>query len=350
MTWLAGCEHKVFAMTTAHVAVLIGSDLRAFSTFVKRLDALFVDQEPFDAFISTDGRSLACARRNRLIDRPYVRSVGETPDTAEAILRALGPLPKGVSSHHLHQWWRLKDAWRMMERQERRRNGEAYAWAMRLRSDMRLPAPLELAPASARALRGPSAERALIMRGDWVFWGRREAVRLALEYVDMLPYYHRVGQLKYLELPYRHMVAAGPAALTAGLLNWLKFPRQTSTLTAGFPDASISNTVRIVDHARSHLRELEAFHASGKAARLPASQAFSARDQWWRWNGIPDNEKFFFLHVLNRSLVPINMIDVFNFGRPRGATVSFLGKESGLLIPERIRHSENCTCICDVQR
>ena len=332
----------------AQVAVLIGSDLRAFSSFVGRLDDLFVGREPFDAFISTDGRSLACARRHRLLDRSYVRAVGETPDTAEAILRALGPLPKGVSAHHLHQWWRLKDAWRMMERHERRRDGVSYAWVVRLRSVMRLPTPLDLVPVSAVALRGPAAERALVMRGDWVFWGRREAVRLALEYADALPYYHRVGQLRYLELPYRHMVAAGPAALSAGLLNWLKFPRRTRTLEAGFPDLAISSASRIVDHARMHLRELEAFHASGSAARLPESEAFSARDHWWRWNGIPDNEKFFLLHVLNRSLLPINMIDAFNFGKPMGKRLSFLGKESGLLLPEGIRHNANCTCTCDI--
>ena len=386
------------------VAALIGSDLRALDRFLPRLDALLVQHDgtpsAFDAFISTDARSLACARRHRLLERPYVRWVGESPDTAEAIRLALGPLPTGVSAHHLHQWWRLADAWAHMEKHERRRAG-SYEWVVRLRSDLRLPAPLELAPPSAAVLRGAAAERALVMRGDWIFWGRREAVRRALTYVHALPQYHRAGQSRYLELPYRHMVAVGADALSAGLLSWLKFPRKSAAVPGGFPPDAIGSARSVVEHARRHLAWLEGFHQSGAAARLPASEAISARDRWWRWNGIPDNEKFFFLHVLNASLVPVrathppeancmlvdtqpcvdvpvraprtvhssrclactvrrwhrcaargvqvpvNMMDLFNRGQPRGARgVTFLHKETGLLIPEGIRHHPNCTCVC----
>ena len=70
------------------------------------------------------------------------------------------------------------------------------------------------------------------------------------------------------------------------------------------------------------------------------------RDGWWHWDGIPDNEKHFFYHVLNRSLVPISFIELHNRRAPAGARVSFLGRADGLLLPER--HHPNCTCVCNV--
>ena len=95
-----------------------------------------------------------------------------------------------------------------------------------------------------------------------------------------------------------------------------------------------------------HLAELEAFDARGGGQRLGASEVFSARDAWWRWDGIPDNEKFFFYHVLNRSLVPVNFLDLYNRHALPDKRVTFLGRTNGLLLPER--HHPNCTCVCQV--
>ena len=82
-----------------------------------------------------------------------------------------------MHSHHLHQWWRLRDAWNYMARHEQRR-GELYRDVVRLRSDLRIPGPIELAPPWVTGLHGPTAEQSLVMRGDWIFWGRREAMRM----------------------------------------------------------------------------------------------------------------------------------------------------------------------------
>lgn len=332
------------------VAVLLGSDLRAFDRFVGRLDALLADGEPSEAFISTDARSLACAHRHSLLPRRSVRWYGETPDTAAAISEALGPLVQGVSPHHLHQWWRLRDAWQAMEWHERERGGPPYERVVRLRSDMRLPSALQLAPAWEPLLRSPNAGAALVMRGDWVFWGAREAMRLALEYVDELPRFHRAGQRTYLPLPYRQMLAAGADGLSAGLFGWLRFPLQTADRPFHFRPSHISNGHALVARLRESglLERLEAFDASGAYRTLRPQETFSARDSWWRWDGIPDNEKFFLYHVLNRSLLPRPMLDIYNRGAPPSVRVSFLGRKDGLLLGERERHHPNCTCVCEM--
>ena len=87
-----------------------------------------------------------------------------------------------------------------------------------------------------------------------------------------------------------------------------------------------------------------ACRASGAGPRLPASELISGRDGWWRWDGIPDNEKYFFYHVLNRSLVPCSFLELHNAHVPADKRVSFLGRANGLLMPER--HHPNCTCVC----
>lgn len=325
----------------ATVAALIGSDLRGFDRFATRIDALLAERQPCDVFISTDAHSLACARRHRLLPRPTVISAAESPDTVEAIRQAFGPLGAGVSPHHLHQWWRLQHAWQLMSQHERQR-GQVYDMVVRLRSDMRLPAPLP--PLTGV---GPHA---IVMRGDWIFWGRRDAVGEAiLGYVRALPLFHRLGQRAYLPLPYRHMaLRVGAAGLGAGLLSWLRFPKQTAARPFGFSGNSAGSGGGFVAHVKEHLTALEAFEASGDGPRLRASDVFSPRDAWWRWDGIPDNEKYFFYHVLNSSLTPRSFLDLYNQHAPRDQQVSFLGKANGLLLPER--HHPNCTCVCRVSR
>ena len=338
----------------ASVAALIGSDLRAFAQFSERLDDLFVGGAPYHVFISTDARSLACAKENRLLKKPYIIWAGESPNTSAAILDALGPLEKsrGQHYHHLHQWWRLRHAWQHMERRERQR-GALYEHVVRLRSDMRLPRPLELAPTHVSGLHGPAGEMALVMRGDWIFWGRREPMRVALEYVDELPRMHAIGQTHYMPLPWRHMLAVGPTGLSAGLFGWLKFPKATPERPFGLNGRALSSSTALTAHIHEHLSSLEAFERSlsrrgpAGAPRLAPSELISGRDGWWHWDGIPDNEKYFLYHVLNRSLYPrANMIDLYNHGVPAAARVTFLSNDKGLLVPEQIRHHASCTCVC----
>ncbi len=339
-------------MSPHRIAALIGSDLRAFSVFVERLDDLIVGGTPYHVFISTDSRSLACARENRLLKRPYIQWVGESPNTSAAILGAFGPLDKRTGFHHLHQWWRLRHAWLHMEHHERHRGGVLYEQVVRLRTDLRLPRPIELAPANVESLHGPSGDMALVMRGDWIFWGRREPMRVALEYADELPGMHAIGQRHYMPLPWRHMLNVGAAGLGAGMYNWLKFPRATPSRPFGFTSSSLANPAAVIAHIQKHLTALEAFERSLArqgavgAARLEPSELISGRDGWWRWDGIPDNEKYFLYHVLNRSLFPrVNMIELYNRGAPAAQRVTFLGA-SGLLVPEHIRHHASCSCVC----
>jgi len=233
-----------------------------------------------------------------------------------------------------------------MEEHERQRSMR-YNHVVRLRSDLRLPRPLELTPPAQTGLHGADGERALVMRGDWIFWGRREPMRVALQYVESLPRMHAIGQRHYLPLPWRHMLAVGADGLNAGLVGWLKFPKQSEALPFGFSGQAASSSFNIIKHVREHLTELEAFEGSRAARQLRPSDLISVRDGWWRWNDIPDNEKYFFYHVLNSTLFPrANFIDLYNRGAPKDSQVSFLGRTNGLLIPEGIRHDRNCTCVC----
>lgn len=324
------------------IAALIGSDLRGFDRFIPRLEKLLISPDvAYEVFISTDSHSLQCAQSHGLLPRTKVRWYGESPDTAASILHAFGPLKVGVSPHHLHQWWRLEHAWKHMEKHEHHR-GEPYKVVIRLRSDLRLPAPL--AVSFAELASHPSH---LVMRGDWVFWGAREAVRAAiLDYVTALPYFFRIGQRSYMPLPYRQMVNVGIGGLSAGMLGWLKFPKEAPSRPFGFAPGCVGSSACVVSHAKKHLDQLERFDASGAGAKLRPDELTSVRDGWWRWDGIPDNEKYFFYHVLNRSLVPVPMLDVQNRASPPEQRVSFLGRTNGLLLPER--HHPNCSCVCQV--
>ena len=327
------------------LAVLLGSDLRGFDRFAPRLDNLIMasggDAVLYDVFISTDAKSLACAHKHGLLPRATVRWAAESPDTDKSILRAFGPLPAGVSPHHLHQWWRLQHAWLAMERHERHR-GEAYSTVVRVRSDMRLPMPLTIEGSMPTA-------RTLVMRGDWLFWGGRDAVGEAiLGYVDALPAFHRRGQRAYLELPYRHIAHVGAGGLSAGMLGWLKYPRESASRPYAFPGSCVGSVECVVRHSRQHVAALEALNAATRsgATTLQPPELVSVRDSWWRWDGIPDNEKYFLYHVLNRSLTPASFLDLYNRRAPPEKRVSFLGKTNGLLLPER--HHPNCSCVCRV--
>ena len=64
--------------------------------------------------------------------------------------------------------------WRGLEAHELQR-GSQYATVVKLRSDLQhLPVPLPLLDRYARA--------ELFMRGDWLFWGGRQAMRAACDY------------------------------------------------------------------------------------------------------------------------------------------------------------------------
>jgi len=276
------------------------------------------------------------------LPRAAVVWAAESPDTLAAIGRAFGRLHPSASPHHLHQWWRLRHAWLAMEKHEQQR-GKQYATVVRLRTDLRLPAALDLAPASAKALLDD--RRSLVMRGDWIFWGARGAVDVAINgYVAALPDFHRLGQRVYMPLRYRHMVEVGAAGLGAGMFQWFKFPKETPQRPYGFTTKAL-NPSAFVTHVRRWMHELEAFEARGDGPRLPVNALLSGRDAWWKWDGIPDNEKHFFYHVLNRSLVPRNFLELHNSVAPAAQRVTMMGKTNGLLLPER--HQPNCSCVCD---
>ena len=94
-------------MTIPEVAVLVGSDLRFFAAFLPRMDDLLANHEPYDAFISTDAKSLSCAQAGHLLARTYVRWVGVT-NTDASLRHAFGKPRPEFSPNHLHQWWRLQ--------------------------------------------------------------------------------------------------------------------------------------------------------------------------------------------------------------------------------------------------
>ena len=342
----------------ASVAALIGSDLRAMDVFVKRLDDLLVGGTPFHAYISTDRKSIACTTRHRLLRRRYIAWVGETPDTALAMARAFGPHTylHMTPTHQLHQWWRLRHAWTNMAEHEHAR-GKPYEYVIRGRTDLRLPFPIPLVPDFVEGLHGANADRTLVMRGDWIFWGRRKAMAVALEYVDVLPHFQHLGQKAYLPLPWRHMHAVGAEGLGAGLVGWLRFPRKSRTRPFGFLPTNCSPPnpgTRIAEFLNLPRRvdELEAWSASAEAKHIAAQrdspEVYSYRDPWM-WNAAVDNEKFFFYHVLNRSLYPVNAMDVLNKYSAKHklkAHVAFSNYKFGMLLPENIRHHPNCTCVC----
>ena len=323
------------------VAVLIAGQLRVFDRFRQRLDHLFDDGVNFDAFISTDGPSLLCGWNASWFGRGYIRWVGETPEVMLAAMRLVFSRIPRQHTTHLVQWWRLRDAWNRMERHESfRRTG--YEYVVRLRSDLRLPRPLPTTwkdELIGRQLR-------LVMRGDWIFWGRREAMRIALEYVDALPQFHALGQRSYLPLPWRHMLAAASGSqngLAAGMVTWFRYPLHNETLRPfGFTiyDAAFPNA--IVKHIRSHLHALEARDADPNT-RLAPSEVFSIRDSWWKWDFAgPDNEKYFMYHILNRTLFPRIMLDLYNENATadNGGVIGFTKGNNTLLLPER--HGSLC--------
>ena len=296
-------------------AVLIGSDLRAFDAFLPRLDDLLRvagSDRPaeYDAFVSTDADSHACASVAGQFERPYIRWVGVTPNTSRSMEEDAGPWRPMASPHHLHQWWRLAHAWGAMERYEARRSveharrgrppadsegkeegrggggaehahaksGQAnnrsaaeYTHVIRLRTDLRLPAPFDPLSASVRGLMpGSDAHwrRSLVMRGDWIFWGARPAMKQAIHpslltmvltcllayietpprpsrkqailgYVAELRRFNMLGQHAYLPLPWRHLLDVGARGLGAGLFGWISFPSRSADRPWGFTNAEI---------------------------------------------------------------------------------------------------------------
>lgn len=334
------------AVTPPLVAVLLGDELRTFDHFLRRADeGLFANSQPFDVFLSTAPGPLRCAKSQGFLSRSDVRWFGETPDPDRNVRAALGLVDPNVTVRHLLQWWRLRDAWTAMEHHEKHR-GSAYDSVVRLRTDLRMPPGLDL----ARAWLKVTDERALAMRGDWIFWGKRETMRLALvDFVDdALPRLHAIGQRGYFPLPWRHLLAVGADGLSAGLLTWLKFPKKTGRLPFGFTAATVSSTATILNHTRTHIDKLEAAEWRGAFAHLKASHLISGRDRWWKWYKSPDSEKAFFYHSLNRSLLPQSAVDIINQGLVLAKRQTIHGHTNGLLLPEWIRHHPNCTCVCNV--
>ena len=94
---------------------------------------------------------------------------------------------------------------------------------------------------------------------------------------------------------------------------------------------------------RQHLSALEAFDADPRN-RLAPSELVSGRDGWWRWDYTPDNEKFLFYHILNRSLLPKAMLEMYNRNVTpgNGGRITFTGASDSLLLPEHVRKGPVC--------
>ena len=152
----------------------------------------------------------------------------------------------------------------------------------------------------------------------------------------MLPYYcGRAAEI-------RAYAAHGGcrAGNNRGSAQLAQIPETDDTLTAGFPDASISMPCEL-STMLFHLRELEAFRRPGAAAACRRAFALATNGGAGTASRTMRSSSFY---VLNRSLIPINMIDVFNFGRPRGRSV-ILGQEQ-LAHPKIGTAKSACICIC----
>ncbi|KAL1526519.1 hypothetical protein AB1Y20_015229 [Prymnesium parvum] len=324
----------------ANVAVLIGSELRGLDQFISQMDDLFVGSLKYDVFISTDNRSMECVAFHGLFAlQQHVRWIGNVGDTDSMVRQALH-LTAAVPIAHLHQFWRLQHAWGAMQRHESKR-GKEYRHVMRIRTDLYLPRPIDLMPSWVPELHGENASVSLVMRGDWIFWGRREAMQVMMEFVKALPWMHAVGQQHYMPMPWRHILAVGVKGLAAGMFTWINFPKRSARLPFGFDNAN--SIEAIVKHIKNHLTELEEFEASRHSAHLQPHELTSGREGWWRWNLTPDPEKYLFYFVLSRSLFPrISFIELYN----RQALASTRVSLGSLLL--KSRHHRNCTCICKV--
>ena len=97
--------------------------------------------------------------------------------------------------NHLHQWWRIRDAWNHMREEERTRH--SYEMAACIRTDLELPLPLPITRMEPDEL---------VMRGNWVFWGTRSAMDTAVRFNDEIPRFHSIGQDAYIPLPWKHII------------------------------------------------------------------------------------------------------------------------------------------------
>lgn len=318
--------------SSSGTAVLIGSVLRAFTHFARaRLRHLFEDGRDYSVFISTDNASLACLhdwRRDSGGDGTLVWAA-ESPDPAVQLGKVLGPLVGGPWSH-LIQWHRLLHAWRALERYEgQRRGGVQFAMVYKLRTDLYLPLPLPVRPEGTA-----TPPNAIWMRGDWLFWGRREAMATCVDFVHVLPEYMRLGDKAYLPVPWRKLLAVGEHGLHAGFYGWLWYPKKSESRSWGFTEAILGNKGSFLRHIQTHLDELEAFELSDRPATLrPPHDLVTQKPQWFP-NEFPENEKLFYYHVVLRGLQPRAALKVL-------PNVSMHGAR-GLLLP----HRKSCLCKC----
>lgn len=210
------------------IAVLFASRLPALQRFEASFDRLLKPSLRYDSFISTDNQSMACLRAVRQQSSSvFVQSIrwsSITPDPVQALNATVGPLTS--ASHHwlpLVQWIRLRHAWMAMERHEARRR-VAYCTVVKLRTDLHLTLPLAISPENVCAHRRPPL---LFMRGDWIFWGARAVMVIAVGFAEALSHYKHLGDKAYLPIPWRHLldhVGADGLAREVGFWHWLRFP------------------------------------------------------------------------------------------------------------------------------
>lgn len=91
------------------------------------------------------------------------------------------------------QWYKLREAWRLMEGVEaRRQHGEGYDVVIKLRFDL-IPGPAWRLCARRDSLE-PFASPAIHAMTDKAFWGRRDVMAVAAQMYDAIPYFEGPGE------------------------------------------------------------------------------------------------------------------------------------------------------------
>jgi len=296
-------------MNASTFAVLFAGELRAADRFEVRANDLLEPRTLYDSFISTDERSRTCFTNGLLARRPAskfadsVRWIAVTPDPMVGLNTMIGPINNHTKNwRHLIQWWRLQHAWQGMEQHEGRR-GALYSVVIKLRTDLLLPTPLTLFPPGAPLKR--HRERLLFMRGDWFFWGMRSAMAIAVDFLQQLPLYKRVGDRAYLPIPWRELLEAGPQGLAdeVGFWQWQWYPQWSAVRPFGLNRSMLGDRRIFLAHVRANLEQLKTFEVLRAEVLRAESDMLTGKPQSWP-HAFPENEKLFFYHVVSRGLRP----------------------------------------------
>ena len=99
----------------------------------------------------------------------------------------------GAGSTAHEQWYRLREAWRLMETHEQHRGLEPHAIVVKMRFDA---TPLGVWRPCARPFRAALRLHAVHAASDFMFWGNRGAMRVASQTWDAIPTFLKVPALR----------------------------------------------------------------------------------------------------------------------------------------------------------